>query len=85
MNHEDEYLTRVKALLKTEYKPVAASELPKGLSFFSTEQLMVKFSSFVPDGILTKENLYNLMREMGFELAQIKPFSYVWVCTTKTA
>ena len=61
------------------------AKLPPNLTFFSTEQLIAKFESFVPDGVLTKESIYELMQDLGFELAEIKPFSYVWVATQKTA
>ena len=85
MQHEDKYLDHIKELIQEVYAPVDVSKLPKGLSFFSTEQLMAKFGSFVPNGILTKESIYALMEDMRFQLAEIKPFSYVWVCKPKTA
>jgi len=55
------------------------------VSFFSTSQLIAKLSEFVHEGVPTKESIYALIEEMGFELAEIKPFSYVWICTHKTA
>lgn len=83
MQPDNEYLNHVEKLISDLYAPVAVKELPKGLSLFSTEQLIQKFQSFVPDGVLTKDSVYALMQKMGFELAEIKPFSYVWICIPK--
>ena len=62
-----------------QLSPIEIESFPKGICFFSTEQLINKFQSFVPEGILTTETIYQTLTCLGFELAEIKPFSYVWV------
>lgn len=80
---DQNYLEHLRDLLKEQYTPVQIDQLPKGLTFYSTEQLIAKFESFMPEGVLTRESIYSTLQKMGFELAEIKPFSYVWVMQTK--
>ena len=79
MTPNKEYLDKLSELLEQDFAPIKVADLPKGLTFFSTVQLIAKFESFVPGGVLTPESIYETLTELGYELAEIKPFSYVWV------
>ena len=83
MNPDNTYLEQIKELISENYMPFPVAKLPKNLGFFSTEQIISKFSSFVPEGVLTKESVFETMAALGYELAEIKPFSYVWILQHK--
>ena len=76
---DETYLNKIENFLKEKYAPVEIKTLPKGLSFFSTEQLITRYEDFVPEGVLTREAIFETMEKLGFELAEISPFKVVWV------
>lgn len=83
MTPDQNYLDHLRDLINAKYKPLKIEELPQGLTFYSSEQIINKFQSFIPKEVLTSESIYTTLTQMGYELVEIKPFSYVWAMQTK--
>ena len=83
MQASNTFVLKSCSLLQNDFLPVVPATLPKGLTFFTTNQLIKRFKNFAPEGSLTEQELFDALIDRGFDVMEIKPFGYVWLMQDK--